>query len=200
MTQGQLAEELGVSKRSIGSWERGETIPRNRVAALADVLGLEGMSEFGTKALMRQLGQLAKQRREELGMARVALAKEMGLGSDKTLVTFEFGRGPLSGTSYRRIEKGLGWRLGVIDDVLRMTNRKASEITMEDVDAEDSLHIAAQGGIGLALVSNEDLIAELSRRLWKSPGPMQNEDAQNLYGLAASTNQEHLEDDDDTGE
>lgn len=200
MTQGQLAEELGVSKRSIGSWERGETIPRNRIAALADVLGLEGMSEFGTKALMRQLGQLAKQRREELGMARVALAKEMGLGSDKTLVTFEFGRSLLTGTSYRRIEKGLGWRLGVIDDVLRMTNRKASEITMEDVDAEDSLHIAAQGGVGLALVSNEDLLEELRRRLMNAPGPMQNTDVQNLYGLAASTNQEHLEEDDDTGE
>lgn len=203
MTQQQLAEEVGVSLRTVSSWERGESVPRNRAGAIMEVLNIPDIDEpeFGHKALLRRLGELGKQRREELGIGRVALAKEMGLGSDKTLVTFEYGRTGLTGTSYRRIEKGLGWKLGVIDDVLRDKNRKASAISMEMVDAEDSLHIDQVSGVRpLSLVSNEDLIEELRRRLAGSPAPLQNTDVQNLYGLAASTNQEHLEEDDDTGE
>lgn len=152
--------------------------------------------EFGPEALLRQLGRLAKQRREEIGIGRVPFAKEAGLGSDKTIVDFEFGRRLMNGTNQRKVEKALGWRLGVIDDVMRMVDRKASDIRMEELDAEDSLYLAAQGGLGLALVSNEDLIEELKRRLAKVPAPFQNRDPQNMYGLAASTNSEHLEDED----
>lgn len=196
MTQQQLADEIGVSLRTVGSWERGESVPRNRMAALTEALGYEDVSEFGYKALLRQVGRLAKQRREEVGLGRPAFAKEAGLGSDKTLVQFEFGRVLPSGTSQRKIEKALGWRSGVIDDIMRMTNRKASSIEMEDLDAEDSLYLASQGEIkGLALVSNEDLIAELKRRLLQVPAPLEAR-AQDLYGLAASTNVEHLEGDD----
>lgn len=151
-------------------------------------------SDFGPEALLRQLGRLGKQRREELGIGRVAFAKEAGLGSDKTIVDFEFGRRLMNGTNQRKVERALGWRLGAIDDVMRMVDTKASSITMESVDAEDSLHLAAQGGLGLALVSNEDLIEELKRRLSKVPAPFGNKDPQNLYGLAANTNSEHLED------
>ena len=205
MTQQQLADDVGVSLRTVSSWERGESVPRNRASAIAEVLGIRGdgetEAEFGYSALLSHLGRLAKQRREELGLGRVPFSKEIGLGSDRTLRNFEFGRTLPSGTSQRRIEKGLGWRLGAMDDVMRMVDRKASSITMESLDAEDSLHIAAQGGVGLALVSNEDLIEELRRRLLKSPAPMQNQDMQNLFGLAASTNVEHLEDDEGgTGE
>lgn len=152
--------------------------------------------EFGPEALLRQLGRLAKQRREEIGIGRVPFAKEAGLGSDKTVVDFEFGRRLMNGTNQRKVEKALGWRLGVIDDIMRMVDTKASSITMDMLDAEDSLHIMAQTGPGLALVSNEDLIDELKRRLLKAPAPLQNRDLQNLYGLAASTNTEHLEDED----
>ena len=199
MTQQDLASEMGVSLRTVGSWERGESVPRNRMASLAEVLGMESVSEFGEKAMLRQLGRLAKQRREQLGLGRVPFAKEIGLGSDRTLVSFEFGRVLPSGTSQRKIEKGLGWRLGVIDDFMRATNQKATSVEMESLDAEDSLYLAAQGGVSsLALVSNDDLIAELKRRLEKTSQPMQ-ADAKDLFGLAASTNVEHLEDEDPEG-
>lgn len=195
MTQQELADEVGVSKRTIGGWERGESVPRNRMAALAEVLGMESVSEFGEKAMLRQLGRLAKQRREELGLGRVPFAKEIGLGSDRTLVSFEFGRVLPSGTSQRKIEKGLGWRLGVIDDFMRATNLKATSVEMESVDAEDSLYIQAQGGIkGLELVSDDDLIAEVKRRMTQRSARHLTKDPQDIYGLAASTNSEHLED------
>jgi transcriptional regulator with XRE-family HTH domain len=34
MTQAQLAAEIGVGMRTVSNWERGETIPKNRMAAL----------------------------------------------------------------------------------------------------------------------------------------------------------------------
>jgi len=194
MSREELAERVGVPVSAVVEWEEGVTpIPAGRVDMVRKALGVEGTrAEFGQDALMARLGFLAKQRREEIGLGRVPFSKEAGLGSDKTVADFEFGRRILSGTSQRKVEKALGWRLGAIDDVLRMTDRKASSILMEELDAEDSLHLAAQRGLGLALVSNEDLIAELQRRLGVAK-PARNQDAQNLYGLAASTNSEHLE-------
>lgn len=167
MTQRELADEVGVSLRTINSWERGETVPRNRTAVIAEVLGLDGAREFGEEALLRRLGQLAKRRREELGIGRVPLAKEVGMGSDSTIRDFEFGRRLMSGTNQRRLEKALSWRPGVIDDVMRMLDRKASTIEMEELYLE-----APKGTEGLALVSNEDLIEELRRRLGATVGPV----------------------------
>lgn len=40
MTQQQLAEAVGVELRTVGGWERGESKPRNRMAALEEVLGV----------------------------------------------------------------------------------------------------------------------------------------------------------------
>jgi transcriptional regulator with XRE-family HTH domain len=41
-TQEQLAEAVGVkSLRTIGSWERGETVPQNRIGALEFVLDVD---------------------------------------------------------------------------------------------------------------------------------------------------------------
>jgi transcriptional regulator with XRE-family HTH domain len=199
MTQQELADEVGVSKRTIGGWERGESVPRNRMAALAEVLGMESVSEFGHNAMLRQLGMLAKRRREELGLPRQGFSKEIGLGSDRTLVNFEFGRTLPSGTSQRKIEKGLGWRIGVIDELMRMTNRKATSVEMEHVDAEDSLYLESQGIKSIELFSDDELLAEVRRRMTESSRHL-SEAAQHMYGLAASTNTEHLEGEDEDEE
>jgi DNA-binding transcriptional regulator YiaG len=197
MTQQELADAVGVSLRTVSSWERGESVPRNRMAVIAEVLGLEGAKEFGHDALLRQLGRLAKQRREEIGLPRQGMAREYGLGSDKTIVAFEFGRTLPSGTSQRKIERALDWKVGVIDEVMRMVNRKASDISMEELDAEDSLYLSAQGEVkGLELVSDDALLAEVRRRMTESSRHL-SEAAQHMFGLAASTNVEHLEDEGD---
>lgn len=40
-TQQQLAKEVGVGGRTIGNWERGETVPKNRMGRLNEILGGE---------------------------------------------------------------------------------------------------------------------------------------------------------------
>jgi hypothetical protein len=83
---------------------------------------------------------------------------------------------------------------------MRQINRMATEIRMEELDAEDSMplgHSVTPPG-PLEFYATEDLVAELARRFPKAPdASVMSRDPQNLYGLAASTNSEHLEDDDD---
>ncbi len=40
-TQQRLAKELGVGFRTVGNWERGETVPRNRMGMLQNLFGDE---------------------------------------------------------------------------------------------------------------------------------------------------------------
>jgi len=204
MTQQQLADAVGVSLRTVSSWERGQSVPRNRAAVLADVLGLslDLGPEFGRQALQRRIGALAKQRREELGMARVPFARHIGLGSDKTLQDFEFGRRVPQGTSIRKIEKALGWRLGVVTDILEGPDRKASELQLEDLD-----EFEPNQPLPLDRVPTDQLLTEVIRRLGAlqkaigAPVPGLPEvlgvsaPSRDLFDLAASTNMEHLEDD-----
>lgn len=203
MSLAELAERVGMSVAVVAEWESGtKRIPSGKMDVLREVLEMDdSKSEFGHAALLRQIGMLAKQRREELGLGRVVFARETGVGSDATIRDLEFGRRVPMGTTQRKIEKGLGWRFGVIEDVLRMVDRKATSITMEELDAEDSLRVGHDipGMRPLAFASTDELLGELRRRLeggvpfQKTEVPAQD---QELYGLAASTNAEHLEDED----
>jgi ribosome-binding protein aMBF1 (putative translation factor) len=40
-SQQDLADAIGVAVRTVGSWERGEAVPRNALGALEDVLGMD---------------------------------------------------------------------------------------------------------------------------------------------------------------
>ena len=41
LTQHELADALGTSARTVGNWERGESIPKNRMGMLREFFGLD---------------------------------------------------------------------------------------------------------------------------------------------------------------
>jgi hypothetical protein len=157
--------------------------------------------EFGREAILRRLGQLAKQRREEMGSGRVPFAKAAGLGSDKTLQDFEFGRRMPSGVTMRKIERALGWRYGVVDDIMRNVDRKASTIELEELDEFEPNQPKP-----LDRVPTDELLTEVIRRLHTIKNAIGTPETriedivgisappQNLFDLAANANFEHLED------
>jgi ribosome-binding protein aMBF1 (putative translation factor) len=125
---------------------------------------LSEATELGT-ALVRQLGMLAKQRREEIGLGRTAFAKEAEIDSEDEIRDFEFGKSLPSADTQRKLEKSLSWKMGVIEKVMETPDRAADTLRMEEVDAEDSIYLEAQtGGPSLASASNGDLLAEVARR------------------------------------
>lgn len=50
LTQEQLAQRLGVTLRTVGNWERGATVPRNRLARLRDVFPGQQQEEPGLRS------------------------------------------------------------------------------------------------------------------------------------------------------
>lgn len=68
---------------------------------------------------LARIGDLARQRREEIGMGRPRFAEAAGIGSDKTVQNLEFGRRLPNGMNRRKIESALGWRSGAIEEAMR---------------------------------------------------------------------------------
>jgi transcriptional regulator with XRE-family HTH domain len=153
---------------------------------------------WGREALIRRLGALAKQRREEKGMGRVPFAAAAEIGSDATIRDFEFGRHLPTGTTLRKLERALGWRIGSIDEIMEQPNLRASTVTMDDLDIEP-----ADTALGrpLSTVPTQDLLAEVIVRLTQLQAGLGATSAYtDLYGLAAMGHiPEHLEEEEDEG-
>jgi len=155
------------------------------------------LREYGQEAMQRRLGQLAKQRREELGFARAAFAVHAGIGSDATVRDVEFGKIiPRKGTIYK-LEVALGWRPGCFMEFVQKEDRKASSVMMEELDDYDS-------GVAdpLAKVSTIELLEKVIERLQGIHdylgAPVDPKLTQDLLGLAAMGHKpEHLDDDAD---
>ena len=197
MTQQELADEVGVSLRTVGSWERGETVPRNRMGAVAEALGIEvpGERDYGQQAIRRRVGILAKQRREQLGLSRIAFAQHAGM-FDQAVMDFEFAKRWPRTATLRKFEAALGWKHGVTEQVL-LSDRAASSIELEDLDNPAVIQPAG-GSIALAGISTAELLAELVRRnsaqVKAAAAPAAE---QHHFDLAASDDHVEGEDDND---
>ena len=135
MTQQELADAVGVSPLTVGSWERGESVPRNRMSAVVEALGTEipGDRDYGQDAIKRRLGILGKERREQMGLGRIALKDFADLGSDSTVQQFEFSQRWPRQQTLRKLERALGWRYRIMDDLVKDATRAASSITLEEL-------------------------------------------------------------------
>jgi len=153
---------------------------------------MEAVREFGKEALKRRMGELARQRREkDLGVSREAMAAAAGIRATKTIRDFEYGETIPQEVTKEKLERALGWRRGAIDDVLRMVNTKASNVTMDMLDSP-ARKPAARPLRGFA---TRELLKELLIRLPELEAAEEavEEQTQFLYGLAANNDPSHLE-------
>lgn len=154
--------------------------------------------DYGSEAMLRRLGALAKQRREELGLGRPAFAKHAGIGSDKTVYDFEVAANLPKSYTMTRMEKALGWRVGSIQEMLDDEGRRASSVLMEDLDVYDSRLRNM-----LDNIPTTELLAVLITRLTEIQATLGGRSPQlptrDMLGLAASGGHkpEHLDDDPD---
>jgi len=149
--------------------------------------------DYGQEAMMRRLGLLAKQRREELGLGRVSFAEMAGLGSDSTVQQFEFGTRWPRPQTLRKLEVALGWRNQVIDELVESTWLKASDITFADLDRPAEQPAPRP----LDAFSTAELLREVASRIDALQSGLGVTKEQHHYDLAASDDHVEGEDDND---
>lgn len=77
-----LAKALGVDVKTVGNWERGHTIPRNRIGAIEETLGLdisgaEPEAEVYTDPVERAIWELDLSREARLDFIAQLRARRM---------------------------------------------------------------------------------------------------------------------------
>jgi transcriptional regulator with XRE-family HTH domain len=171
LQQGELAEMLGVSMRTIGNWERGQTVPRNRMAALEEALAEHLEPRKTNHAMLLRLGQLARQRREEKGLSRNLVASESGVKSETTIQNFEYGKTLPMPIYQKALEEVLEWKSGVIEQMMA-SGVEPGDVTSEmlDLPRRDMWPEAAPGS--LQGVSLDELLGEIRRRVTGASDPV----------------------------
>lgn len=191
-TLAKMAQAVNVSAEELRSAGR-EDAARELVELEDNAKGYQ----WGEQALRARVGELARYRREERGLSRAQLATRVGISQKQTIQDFEAGeRSPFPQT-LRKIENGLEWKAGAIDDALR-SGKRASDVQMDDMDRFDR----DQKVDMLSSVGDEELLEELinrlslmklniarSKRSYAAP--------QGSCSLAVTSNPEHREDAED---
>lgn len=165
MTQQELADAVGVSLRSISAWERGESVPRSKMPVVMDILGPFMVSSDKRQAVANRLGQLCRQRREEIGLSRPRLAAETKT-SVTTIQNLEQGLRVPTSLTLRAVEKALDWVPGAYMSILgRAAEINPADIRMEHLDGaqerKDSPRVVK---LGLEEFTVDELLAEVSKR------------------------------------
>jgi transcriptional regulator with XRE-family HTH domain len=106
-----------------------------------------------------RVGELARQRRGELGLGAVRFAEAAGIGSDRTIKSFEAGLTSPDVVTQRKLETALGWERGKIRYLL---------MNADSVDAAD-IDMAYMDGWAPATRASEledaEVLAEAIKRL-----------------------------------
>lgn len=201
MTQQELADELGVSLRTVGSWERGESVPRSRLGAIREVLRMEGPDDGRL--------ELARLIQEELDTSRrgpQAVVAGWPVGRQRSFYDWRDGSVAPLRKSRPLLEEALGWRPGVVTEILEAPVTR--EFTLSEV--RDWGRIPEPGAVRARDLSTDELLMELTRRVGALQEIADEKKAAELasgnvvplreqshYGLAASDEHVPGEDDND---
>ena len=121
---------------------------------------------------LKHLGNLIQTGRVELGRSQNMFAKDINLNV-QTLRTMERGDRLVQDLAQSKVEKGLGWRIGAIREVMEDHEHLTPEqITMDELRrgaGETTFQEIENGGdksrvIKASHLSDEELLAELSYR------------------------------------
>jgi len=167
-TQKELAEAVGVSLRSVSAWERGEAVPRSKMPVLQDVLGTYLPGEDTRRAVLMRLGQLARRRREEIGVSRPKLAQEAGV-SLTTIQNLETAVYLPQSHILKRIERVLEWKHGAyLSFYERAGDIDPESIRMEDLEGDAPGMTPPVPRGGLHSYTTDELLQEVRRRVRES--------------------------------
>lgn len=155
ITQQELADELGVSLRTVGSWERGESVPRSRMGAIRQALDLEGPNDN-----REELSRLINEELDESRRGPVAIVKGWSLSAQRSFYDWRDGVSVPIRRSRPMLEDSLGWRRGVVTEILDAPITR--EFTLSEV--RDWAALPDPGSAKARDLSDDELIGELTRR------------------------------------
>jgi len=207
MTQADLAEALGVSMRTIGSWERGESIPRSRLGAIREVLKLG--DPIDDKDNRMELVRLINDQLTLDGVGPTQFTRRLPASMERSFYNWMRGSSVPRQDSRPDLEEALSWERGSITRILEAPI--TARFTLAEVRDWASVGEKERASRPEDFPTSE-LLAELSKRFYvqeahledlqkqvakyrPTAGQEQIEDprhgsdnVRNLFGLAADRN------------
>jgi transcriptional regulator with XRE-family HTH domain len=201
MTQQELADKLDVSLRTIGSWERGESVPRSRMGAIREVLNMEDKDNRSA------LSRLINEQLQADGVGSDSLVRKLPGVTERTVYLWLSSSTVPLPRSRAALEDALGWKRGSVTRILEAPITE--DVTLSEVKdwgagTTDDISVKRASDL-----SDDELLVELTRR-WGSMrarldeferivGASPAKTRQDMFGLAAHSvdagmNMEHLED------